>query len=233
MLYNAVVKSPLGRILLQADQAGLAGLYFTSQKDCPNTAGLNDKKTQSGSPADGMLNNRPLRKYKLKPIAEEKQTGLFADKNHKADFINPAREFLANPANHDFAEIEFLDVEIPDSVKKTLTQTASELNEYWHHQRSTFTVKLNPQGSEFQKKIWQELIKIPLGGILSYGELGKKSGFGSGHGRAIGTAVGSNPISIIIPCHRVLAANGTLNGYGGGLQRKAYLLQLEGFRLQP
>lgn len=226
MLYNAVVKSPLGNILLQADLGGLASLYFTDQHDCPLLSGLESK---NDSPSAGILNNRPLRGYKLRPCGQSQD--LLADADLFDDFINPSADFLINLQKYNFSKIESLTSDTPAGIKKILQKTADQLNEYWHKQRTEFTIPLQTQGSEFQKKIWQALLDIPLGVTMSYGDLGKQAGFGAGYGRAMGTAVGSNPISIIIPCHRVLAANGTLNGYGGGLNRKAYLLQLEGFRL--
>lgn len=89
-----------------------------------------------------------------------------------------------------------------------------------------FTVPLKPSGTEFQLKVWNELTKIPFGQVISYGELAYRIGNPKAS-RAVGLANGQNPISIIVPCHRVIGASGKLTGYGGGLPRKAYLLQLE------
>ncbi len=88
---------------------------------------------------------------------------------------------------------------------------------------------LNPQGSEFRRAVWEALCSIPYGEVTTYGELAKKMGRASA--RAVGVAVGHNPISIIIPCHRVVGASGSLTGYAGGLERKKWLLEHEGANL--
>ncbi|WP_322994966.1 methylated-DNA--[protein]-cysteine S-methyltransferase [Castellaniella sp.] len=132
---------------------------------------------------------------------------------------------MADPAR---MSLHLLQEDTPAGALAVLQQTQTELNEYWRAQRQTFDIPLAPQGSAFQQKIWQALLAVPCGATLSYGQLGEQAGLGTGHGRAVGTAVGSNPISIIIPCHRILAHNHSLNGYGGGLGRKIRLLQLEG-----
>ena len=85
---------------------------------------------------------------------------------------------------------------------------------------------LNPTGTEFQLSVWRALSDIPYGQTISYGEQAKRIGKPTGS-RAVGTANGRNPISIIVPCHRVIGANGSLTGYGGGLERKEMLLALE------
>ena len=85
-------------------------------------------------------------------------------------------------------------------------------------------VKLRPRGTEFQKKVWPELLKIPRGETATYGALAEKLG---SHARAVGGAVGRNPISIMIPCHRVVGKDGSLTGYAGGTWRKEALLQIE------
>jgi methylated-DNA-[protein]-cysteine S-methyltransferase len=91
---------------------------------------------------------------------------------------------------------------------------------------------LNPQGSIFQKKVWKLLLRIPFGKLTTYGEiagqLAAQEGLAAMSARAVGGAVGHNPISLLIPCHRVVGANGSLTGYAGGLDRKAALLRLEG-----
>jgi len=101
-----------------------------------------------------------------------------------------------------------------------------QLTEYFARQRTTFTVPIAPAGTPFQLRVWTELTTIPYGETRSYAQLahaiGKRSAM-----RAVGAANGRNPISIIVPCHRVIGANGTLVGYGGGLERKRFLLDLE------
>jgi methylated-DNA-[protein]-cysteine S-methyltransferase len=93
---------------------------------------------------------------------------------------------------------------------------------------------LNPQGTVFQKKVWRLLLRIPYGELTTYGkiagQLAEREGPSSLSARAVGGAVGRNPISLLIPCHRVVGANGSLTGYAGGLDRKTALLRLEGSR---
>jgi methylated-DNA-[protein]-cysteine S-methyltransferase len=107
-----------------------------------------------------------------------------------------------------------------------LVKAAQQLREYFAGERTDFDLPLNPAGTAFQKSVWKELCEIPYGATISYGELGKRLG-NPAASRAVGLANGRNPISIIIPCHRVIGANGSLTGYGGGLDRKKMLLGLE------
>lgn len=98
---------------------------------------------------------------------------------------------------------------------------------YWRDGTAPFTVALDPQGSAFQRSVWQALRGIAVGRTLSYGGLAQQLGRASVV-RAVGAAIGRNPVSVIVPCHRVLGASGSLTGYAGGLERKAALLRLEG-----
>lgn len=101
-----------------------------------------------------------------------------------------------------------------------------QLHEYFNKQRTGFTVPLDLQGTYFQKRVWNELLNIPFGKTISYMQmainLGDKKCI-----RAAGTANGKNPVSIIVPCHRVIGSNGDLVGYGGGMDKKRFLLELE------
>lgn len=109
-----------------------------------------------------------------------------------------------------------------------LNQAAAELAEYFAGQRQTFDVPRNiTTGTPFQQAVWQALQTIPLGTTCSYGELARRIGRPAAV-RAVGAAVGRNPLGIIVPCHRVVGAHGSLTGYAGGLPRKTALLQLEG-----
>lgn len=101
-----------------------------------------------------------------------------------------------------------------------------ELSAYFDGTLERFSVPLKPNGTEFQLRVWNELANIPFGEVISYGELAHRIGNPKAS-RAVGLANGQNPISIIVPCHRVIGANGKLTGYGGGLPRKAFLLELE------
>lgn len=109
---------------------------------------------------------------------------------------------------------------------KILNQAQQQLYEYFKTERKSFNLPLNPQGSDFQKQVWQKLFLIPYGQTLSYAALAQKINSAP---RAIGLACAKNPIPIIIPCHRVIAQNGSLKGYSGfnGLKDKQYLLNLE------
>jgi methylated-DNA-[protein]-cysteine S-methyltransferase len=109
-----------------------------------------------------------------------------------------------------------------------LKKTAKQLTQYFAGQRQTFDVPLDLSGgTAFQQAVWQALLAIPSGKTTSYGSISKTTGNAAAV-RAVGAAVGRNPISIIVPCHRVLGADGSLTGYAGGLDRKTALLKLEG-----
>lgn len=111
-------------------------------------------------------------------------------------------------------------------------QVCEQLTEYFAGNLQEFDVRLAPAGTEFQKKVWQELCRIPFGASISYGELAQRIGQPKAS-RAVGAANGQNPISIIVPCHRVIGANGTLTGYGGGIERKKWLLEHEALGKEP
>lgn len=102
-----------------------------------------------------------------------------------------------------------------------------QLLEYFARRRTRFELPLAPVGTVFQQRVWAALLEIPFGVTISYGELATRLGDPKAS-RAVGLANGRNPISIIVPCHRVIGANGNLTGYGGGLDRKEWLLRHEG-----
>lgn len=106
----------------------------------------------------------------------------------------------------------------------------TQLREYFARERTTFTIPIAPAGTAFQRRVWTALMAIPYGETRSYAQLADAIGNRSAM-RAVGAANGRNPISIIVPCHRVIGSNGTLVGYGGGLARKRFLLELEGAAL--
>lgn len=109
-----------------------------------------------------------------------------------------------------------------------LARAVAQLEEYFSGRRDTFDLPLDLQGgTAFQQSVWQALLAIPRGGTTSYGTLGQRIGRPAAM-RAVGAAVGRNPVSVVVPCHRVLGADGSLTGYAGGLERKTALLQLEG-----
>lgn len=157
MNYTQLIPSPLGNILLSADEIGLTGLWFEGEK-------------------------------------------YYAD---------------ALPREH-------IERETP-----VLTDTKRWLDVYFTGREPDFTPLLHPSGSSFRQTVWQLLLEIPYGQTTTYGELAKRLGGVRMSAQAVGGAVGHNPISIIVPCHRVVGANGSLTGYAGGLDRKIRLLEIE------
>lgn len=158
MLFLTHYASPLGSILLAADETGLTGLWFEAQKYFPS-----------------------------------------------------------------FSGVEYQEKETP-----VLTETVRWLDVYFSGKDPGFLPPLHPQGSPFRQAVWNILLTIPRGQTMTYGEIARRLGVHSA--QAVGGAVGHNPISILIPCHRVVGSDGSLTGYAGGVERKARLLQLEGAR---
>lgn len=108
-----------------------------------------------------------------------------------------------------------------------LDRVEQQLEEYFAGDRTVFDLPLARDGSEFQQKVWGALADIPYGRTASYGEIARRLGYDTAVSRAVGSANGSNPIPIVVPCHRVVGADGTLTGYAGGVERKRTLLDLE------
>lgn len=158
MLFLTHYASPLGPILLAADETGLTGLWFEGQKYFPSFLGVD---------------------------YQEKETPI-------------------------------------------LTETARWLDVYFSGKDPDILPPLHPQGSPFRQTVWDILLTIPRGQTMTYGEIARRLGVHSA--QAVGGAVGHNPISILIPCHRVVGSDGSLTGYAGGFDRKTRLLQLEGAR---
>ena len=158
MLFLTHYASPLGPILLAADETGLTGLWFEGQKYFPS----------------------------------------------------------------------FLGVDYQEKETPVLTETARWLDVYFSGKDPDILPPLHPQGSPFRQTVWNILLTIPRGQTMTYGEIARRLGVHSA--QAVGGAVGHNPISILIPCHRVVGSDGSLTGYAGGLDRKTRLLQLEGAR---
>lgn len=113
-----------------------------------------------------------------------------------------------------------------ESTNSHVEMAISQLKSYFEGQSSGFELTLDAQGTDFQKQVWRQLYKIPYGETCSYSDIAKKLKNEKAV-RAVGAANGKNPISVVVPCHRVIGANGTLTGYAGGLERKAWLLRLE------
>jgi len=108
-----------------------------------------------------------------------------------------------------------------------LVETVRQLRAYFDRDLKEFDLPLAPAGSDFQKSVWAQLLRIGYGDTASYGEIAQRLGRTNAASRAVGLANGSNPIPIVIPCHRVIGADGTLTGYAGGIERKQALLELE------
>lgn len=124
-------------------------------------------------------------------------------------------------------DVEMVSSSEADRKSRTILQMAAEqLTEYFKGQRKQFNLPLAPNGTDFQKKVWSVLSQIPYGKTFSYSEVALRIANAKAV-RAVGSANGKNPLSIIVPCHRVIAADGSLGGYAGGLDKKGKLLQLE------
>jgi methylated-DNA-[protein]-cysteine S-methyltransferase len=120
---------------------------------------------------------------------------------------------------------------LPPAAAHGMKAARQQLIEYFSRERRVFDLPLEPHGSPFEQQVWMKLLDVPYGVTISYGEIATELGLPNG-ARAVGRANGSNPIPIVIPCHRVIGSDGSLTGYGGGLPLKRALLELEG-AIQP
>lgn len=148
---------------------------------------------------------------------------------HAVDTTIASQARLSDHKPTSGARVELLQGDTPAEVAGMFEQASNELNEYFLGVRKRFDFPLDLAGTAFQLKVWHALCQVPYGQLATYGTLADMAGLTTGHGRAVGTAVGRNPISIAVPCHRIIGANRTLTGYSGGLLRKVALLELEGF----
>jgi methylated-DNA-[protein]-cysteine S-methyltransferase len=115
---------------------------------------------------------------------------------------------------------------VSELIPFILQDSVQQLQDYFQNKKSTFDFKLNPKGTDFQQKVWKELLNIPFGKTISYMDLSKNLGDVKAI-RAVASANGKNPLWIVIPCHRVIGTDGSLTGYAGGLWRKKWLLEHE------
>jgi len=138
----------------------------------------------------------------------------------------PLGPMVATASDAGVTRLDYYDRRHVPGSNGHLDQLAYELEEYFAGRRTQFTVAIDPRGTPFQLRVWKCLLAIPYGATDSYGAIARDVGR-PGAGRAVGTANGRNPISIVIPCHRVIRADGSLSGYGGGVWRKRRLLELE------
>jgi methylated-DNA-[protein]-cysteine S-methyltransferase len=126
-----------------------------------------------------------------------------------------------------FVEREIgVDYRNPSKVLPVVVQCVNQLDEYFQAKRKIFKLSLAPQGTDFQKSVWAQLLEIPFGETVSYMDIARAIG-NENSIRAVGAANGANPLAIIVPCHRVIGSDGKLTGYGGGLWRKEWLLNHE------
>jgi methylated-DNA-[protein]-cysteine S-methyltransferase len=126
-------------------------------------------------------------------------------------------------------EMESRGIRLVEDAERT-AEVRRQLEEYFAGRRQTFDLPLAPEGTPFEKTVWEELRRIPFGETRSYAEVARAIGR-PGAARAVGRANGANPIPVVVPCHRVIGADGSLTGFGGGLDAKARLLELEGLAL--
>jgi methylated-DNA-[protein]-cysteine S-methyltransferase len=154
---------------------------------------------------------------------EDALTGVYfvGQKYFPPDAVDAATGAMAERGSDTFTGVS------TGKPPRVLVESAEQLAEYFAGERQRFTVRLQMAGSPFQRRVWSELVKIPFGETESYGRLAQRLGLPIGTARAVGAANGRNPVSIIVPCHRVISNAGELTGYAGGLERKAALLTLE------
>jgi len=148
-----------------------------------------------------------------------------------AVFSSPLGDLWAETTDRGLSRLVFgvPDEAVASAPHPLLEALGHQLNEYWGGHLRTFSVPLDLQGSPFQQKVWQSLLTIPWGKTRSYLEQARFLGDEKAI-RAVATANGRNPVAIVVPCHRVIGSDGGLTGYSGGLDRKRFLLELEGWR---
>ena len=146
-----------------------------------------------------------------------------------AHFVSPIGLIDIAASDEGLVFVNFSESDIPEHATKHSEDTQAtlrQLEEYFAGNRKSFELKLAPQGTPFQKQVWDELMHIPFGKTVSYHDIAYRMN-NLGAIRAVGAANGNNKIAIIVPCHRVIGANGQLTGYAGGLHRKEWLLRHE------
>ena len=148
--------------------------------------------------------------------------------NEKTPLELPGREQDLLESFSDSERRRIAEARYHDAYQKTdlLEQTKQELFEYFSGTRQEFNLRLNPQGTAFQRKVWHELAAVPYGSTETYGGIARRIG-APRSSRAVGMAMRENPIGIVLPCHRIISSSGKLTGYNGGLHRKSFLLDLE------
>lgn len=157
--------------------------------------------------------------------APRKRDGL---KIEEAVYLSPIGPLAVSGSERGIRSIGFLDGRRAGTkrIPSCLLSAFDQLDEYFRGKRRIFSLELDLEGTAYQKKVWKALLKIPFGKTASYGAIATATGNGRA-ARAVGSANHRNPVAIVIPCHRVIGKDGRLTGYGGGLWRKQYLLDLE------
>jgi len=140
---------------------------------------------------------------------------------------SPIDGLLLHGEGDTLVAIDFGAEPVQDETSDVLEDAATQLQEYFAGERREFDLPLAARGTAFQQRVWAALAEIPYGHTMTYGQVAARLGLVPGASRAVGSANGSNPIPIVVPCHRVIGANGTLTGFGGGIDRKRTLLALE------
>ena len=250
MKFIAYYDSPLGKITLAGDEAGLCGLWFEGEKYYAHalaTSGADKKrssadllaKEQYGA-SETQRDFAALKKSEKSDFAVKTASGA-DEKDNASDFAlkdtgkkshatnlsaqGGSGKFCVNEQNEQSGYFKEKNLAVFD-------QTRRWLDLYFSGREPGFTPALNPAGSAFRRAVWEILLKIPYGKTTTYGQIARKiaaaRGLAKMSAQAVGGAVGHNEISIIIPCHRVIGAHGSLTGYAGGIDRKIKLLQLEG-----
>lgn len=148
---------------------------------------------------------------------------------YSTHLISPLGPVVIKASDAGINEVQFKepDEEGPENTNNHILACKVQLEEYFDGKRQGFDVPLDPIGTSFQQEVWSELLDIPYGHWVSYGDIARKLN-NPGAIRAVGAANGSNKIAIIIPCHRVIGSDGSLTGYAAGLERKKWLLRHEG-----
>jgi methylated-DNA-[protein]-cysteine S-methyltransferase len=146
----------------------------------------------------------------------------------KCYYKSPIGIILIEGSNQGISKLIFTDVIEDEKIRgcEMSYRCLTQLEEYFKQKREVFDLKLDLKGTDFQKRIWEELLKIPYGKTISYKDLSVRLGNVKAI-RAVAAANGANPVSIIVPCHRVIGSDGSLTGYAGGLWRKRWLLEHE------
>jgi methylated-DNA-[protein]-cysteine S-methyltransferase len=145
---------------------------------------------------------------------------------------SPLGNILINYREGCLSELRFTDEEVTGQLSdEVLVETKKQLDEYFSGNRKIFNIPIGLGGTEFQQKVWMAVNEIPFGETTTYMKISQKLGNPAAI-RAVGAAIGANPILIILPCHRIIGTNGQLTGYAGGLGRKRSLLDLEGHASQ-